>query len=61
MESIEVTTAHEVEYTTLDGKRALAAVGEKIKVGVDEAVELDRAGALKFKPVAQVARPKAKD
>lgn len=61
MDHLEVTTLHEVEYSTIDGKRALAAAGAKIKVSVDEAVELDRAGALKSKPVAQVARPKAKD
>ena len=57
MNAIEVTTKHEVEYTTLEGKRELAPAGSTLKVSVDQAVELDRAGALKSKPVAQVKRP----
>jgi len=60
MDSLKVTTKHEVEYTTLEGKREPAPAGATITVSIDEAVELDRAGALKSKPVLQAARPKRK-
>lgn len=58
MDLIEITTKHDIEYTDEDGVRRTAPAGKTLKVPVDEAVELDRAGALKSKPVAQAPRPK---
>lgn len=59
MSNIEVTTANEVEYRGIDGKRHLAAAGVTITVDADEAAELHRAGALKRKPAVREQEAKS--